>query len=463
MPRIEIRGLTGGGDIGGYETQLGNVAVVIPMVKLLHSFIPDAEIATRIQLTDEFCAAHGVTRIPNPPKLIGRRADVILRLFGSLLDLSRIALWRLIKRVLRLNLRILICGRKLSGYRRADVVLDFNGDIFPSDIHPVKVAVHALEMAAIRKLGIPVVEFVSSPGPFNTYFRRAVSKFMYNRLNVMVNREDVSSELVKQLGVDPPVISAACPAFLLETAPAEKAKAFLAAENVDAGARPLIGMTLCGYNLPSQRTWGHLSSFKDLEIYVPALKWLLDELKANVFLLPHVYRRNPYTIAGEFINGPDYDISGKLYEMVEGDKYGGRFKVIQGKYSSSEAKAIIGQCDMFISGRIHAAVAAMSQCVPTVVIAYGHKHRGFARVVGQEENVFQGTDAEGLMKLAQKVWQDRQEVRKTLQANQPRMKELVDLGIEIVRDIVGLEAAARDRIPAEMVARWLAQAEKLHA
>ena len=110
---------------------------------------------------------------------------------------------------------------------------------------------------------------------------------------------------------------------------------------------------------------------------------LLDDLNANVFLLPHVYRRNPYTTGGEHINGPDYDILLHLFKMVDGDKYQGRFKLIEGKYTSSEAKGIIGQCDMYISGRLHAGVAAASQIVPIVFLAYGHKHRGFARLLHQ--------------------------------------------------------------------------------
>lgn len=92
--------------------------------------------------------------------------------------------------------------------------------------------------------------------------------------------------------------------------------------------RPLVGITLTGYNLRSLRTWGKPEHFDDLSFYVPMLRYLLDDLNANVFLLPHVYRRNPYTYAREFINGPDHDILLHLFKMADGEKYKERLKLI---------------------------------------------------------------------------------------------------------------------------------------
>ena len=47
---------------------------------------------------------------------------------------------------------------------------------------------------------------------------------------------------------------------------------------------------------------------------------------------------------------------------------------------------------MLVSGRIHGAVAALSQSVPTVIIDYGHEPKahkliGFAKVVGVQDFV----------------------------------------------------------------------------
>jgi len=184
----------------------------------------------------------------------------------------------------------LIKGNKLERFTNSDVILDFNGDIFPSDIHNhIRLLKHIVDILTIRKLRVPVIEFVSSPGPFNTWFTRSISKLMFNRISVFTNREPVSSELLKQIGIKKtPIVNSACPAFLLEASPVERAKEILLQENIDVKIRPLIGVTLCGYNLISQHTWGKPENFDDLSLYAPMLKYLLiDQLALRLELSNH--------------------------------------------------------------------------------------------------------------------------------------------------------------------------------
>ena len=459
MTKILIVGLTSGGEVGQYEKQLGNVAILIPMIELLKRYIPDVEISTTIQLTDNFCMTHGINRISNPKKLLPR-FDFVRILLLSLFDLFRASLWRFFRIFLHPNFQILIRRKRLERFSNSDVILDFNGDIFPSDAHSTQVLIHALEILTIRQLGVPVIEFASSPGPFNTWFRCFISKLVFNKINVIVNREPVSSELLKQIGIKKtPIVNAACPAFLLEPAPVEKAEGILMKENVDVKARPLIGVTLAGYNLISQRTWGKPKNFDDLSLFVPMIKYLLDDLNASVFLLPHVYRVNPYTYAGEHINGPDYDILLHLYRMADGDKYNGRLRLIEGKYTSSEAKGVIGQCDMYISGRLHAGVAALSQGIPTVLLAYGHKHRGFASLVHQEKYVFEGTDPGELKSIVEDTWKNREGIKKVLKDRMARIRDLVNLNFKIVKEIVDLTEEERNNIPKEKSDVWVKMGE----
>jgi colanic acid/amylovoran biosynthesis protein len=84
---------------------------------------------------------------------------------------------------------------------------------------------------------------------------------------------------------------------------------------------------------------------------------------------------------------------------------------------------------MVVSGRVHAAVGAMSQLVPTVVIDYGHepkahKLKGFAEVAGQLENVAQPDETNDLIKKMNKVWVNRLDVKSSLEKNIPRVKQL---------------------------------------
>lgn len=437
------------------KSQLGNVAVFTSIVKMLKCYVSDVEISTTIQVTDKFRETYAPVNVICNRVL--PRYDSIRELFVLTFNLLRVYLWRFCKNFLHLNINILIKGKELKRFIDSDIVLDFNGDIFPSDIrNPARLLTHVIDVLTIKQLGVPIVEFASSPGPFNNWFTRLVSKIVFNRVNIILNRDPISSELLKQLGIKrTPIINTACPAFLLESSSLEKVKKTFLREGIDMNVRPLIGITLAGYNLFSQRTWGKPKNFNDLSFFVPMLKYLLDDLNANVFLLPHVYRVNPYTYTHELINGPDYDICFHLFELVNGHKYKGRLKLIEGKYTASEAKGLIGQCDMYISGRLHAGVAALSQAVPTILISYGYKHKGFARLLNQEKYVYEDKDSNELKFLIRDAWRNRGQIKKTLEDRIISVKELVNLNFVIVRDIINLDKRKRNCIPKHVVDKWV--------
>jgi colanic acid/amylovoran biosynthesis protein len=102
---------------------------------------------------------------------------------------------------------------------------------------------------------------------------------------------------------------------------------------------------------------------------------------------------------------------------------------LDGIYNAWQTKAILGQFDMVVSGRVHAAVGAMSQLVPTVVIDYGHepkahKLKGFAEVAGQLENVAQPDEVNDLLQKMNKVWSNLEEVSYSLKNTIPEVKRL---------------------------------------
>ena len=452
MTKILIFSLAGDGTPGAFETQLGNLAILDPTVRLLRQHIPDVVISSNIHFRDDFCVTHGITAIPRRKRYV-RRFGLVLEFSLLCLDIVKVSIWRCLRDALHIDAKMLIRDERLRSFAEADIVLDLNGDIFPGDTSALGVVRHALEITAIARLGKPVIEFVSSPGPFRTGFRRAVAKLMYRSVYLFLNREPVSSDLLRQIKVRKPILTTACPAFLLEPASADRAKEIMLGEGVDVTSRPLVGITLSGYNL-TQRTWAKRQGFAGLDLFEPMLRWLLDDLNATVILLPHVYRLNPYVNEYEFINGPDHDILLNLYRLVDGADYGGRLRIIEGKYTPSEAKAAIGQCDMFISGRLHAGVAALSQGVPTVLVAYGHKHRGFARLVGQEKYAYQGRDPAELKALVTQAWAEREESTAVIKQRMQGVRDRVHLNFEVVSRIADFHRDGVIHIPQELLDDW---------
>lgn len=440
------------------EDQLGNIAIFIPTIRMLKRFIPNVEISTTLELSKSFCDDYGITSI-NDRKVRGGGTSysLIQRCFiviGSLFDLLRCGLWKLVQKILRLNFKTLIRGKKLKKYNDADVIIDFSGDIYGDNTNVQRFVKHSLDILTARLLGKPVIMFAQSPGPFSTRLRLFLAKFVLNKVSLITTREPMSTALLQKIGIEKvPIITAACPAFFLESASKEKVEVVLSKENIDINKRPLIGVTLCGYNLRSNRTWDIPTSFSDLWSYVLMIKYLLDELKGNVLLIPHVYRTNKWT--GEQIHGPDWLILRYLFQMVNGDIYGNKLKLVNGIYTTSEMKGLIGQCDLFISGRMHAGIAALSQGIPTVLLAYGHKHFGIARLLGQEEYVYGGTDPKEIVSIVKKAWENREEISEALQENLTEVKELVNLNFKIVKEIIKLDKEERDHISEEKVAAWV--------
>jgi colanic acid/amylovoran biosynthesis protein len=417
---------------GAWEQQMGNITILISTIKLLKETIPNAEIYTSVQLSESFCQRHGIKSLRD--EVFWKLSRPIM--LKSLVDLLRCGLWRLLRKSLRLNAGILIKGMKLKEYATADVVLDVGGDTYSSEnvrwYHLVR---HSIELLTIRLLGKPVVAFAVSPGSFYPKPTLLLAKFTLNRMTLITTREQLSNDYLKSIGINPKlIVTAACPSFLLEPAPRKKAKEILLREGRRENDRPLIGVTLAGYNLYSYRTWEIPPSFKDLASYAPAIKYLLDDVKAYIILIPHVYRTNQRT--GKHIQGPDYAILQHLYHLVDGDKYKGRISLIKGTYSPFEIKGVIGQLDLFITGRLHAGISALSQAVPTVLLAYGRKHYGVAKLLGQEKYVCGGKDPEETTSIVRDAWENKEEIKRALQRKLIEVRQLAKLNARLVKDIV---------------------------
>jgi colanic acid/amylovoran biosynthesis protein len=59
-------------------------------------------------------------------------------------------------------------------------------------------------------------------------------------------------------------------------------------------------------------------------------------------------------------------------------------RIVGGDYTGAELKAFIGTCRYFVGSRMHATIAALSQEIPTVTLAYNHKTLGInGEVLGQ--------------------------------------------------------------------------------
>jgi polysaccharide pyruvyl transferase WcaK-like protein len=112
------------------------------------------------------------------------------------------------------------------------------------------------------------------------------------------------------------------------------------------------------------------------------LRELIEQTTAHVLLVPHEYY--PFIIDGQERN--EIQICEKERELIE-ERYFDRVHVVRREYNQNEIKGVIGLCDFFIGSRMHACIAALSQGIPTVGLAYSRKFRGVFQTVGAEQYV----------------------------------------------------------------------------
>lgn len=144
------------------------------------------------------------------------------------------------------------------------------------------------------------------------------------------------------------------------------------------------------------------------------IEFLIDIKKAEVLLVPHVFGR-----AGE----SDAAVCEKVYEELK-TRYQGRVGFVRGRYNQSEIKYIIGSCDFFIGSRMHACIAALSQNIPAVAIAYTDKFIGVMESIGRGGSVADPREMteEEIVMFVDRAFEQRASVRQELDQGMPQVK-----------------------------------------
>jgi polysaccharide pyruvyl transferase WcaK-like protein len=100
--------------------------------------------------------------------------------------------------------------------------------------------------------------------------------------------------------------------------------------------------------------------------------------------------------------------------------------------SADKFKSFLGQMDLVISAKMHPAVLALSEGVPTLCIAYDHKQTGLFDSLDLSECVLPIYEfsKEKLLSKISYVWDNRDKIRAELDARTPVIQENVKRAIK---------------------------------
>jgi colanic acid/amylovoran biosynthesis protein len=400
---------------------IGNFYIMEPFFRLLYEIFPKSEVSTTFQMSDRFCEDEKIARLPMSLYYDWqddlKQAQNELSIANEFLNTQKLN-----NPTPYINL-----------VKDMDLVIDFSGDIWGDNadfLGEDRFMVGLIKDRVAQIFAKKTVMIAGSPGPFSEGKNLDFAKKVFKNFDLVTNREFISKGLLESYGFNTSKThSLTCPAFRFEPAPLSEIKLLDKVSNIVSNERVTIGFLICGWNFtegPFDK-WPRPDS--DYTVFAEAIEEFSKERDVDIYLMSH---SNGFPIPPKefkLIHGRDYPIIKQLQALL---KERGKVKnvfALDGVYDAWQSKAILGQFDMVVSGRVHAAVGAMSQLVPTVVIDYGHepkahKLKGFAEVAGQLENVAQPDETNDLIKKMNKVWVNRLDVKSSLEKNIPRVKQL---------------------------------------
>jgi colanic acid/amylovoran biosynthesis protein len=308
------------------------------------------------------------------------------------------------------------------------LVIASGGDVFSSEYGNLQWHLMPLEYAL--KHAVPVVFLAHSVGPFRTREESNSWTEVARHSSLITVRESLTYHYVtRELGLPPRLVHlVGDPAFLLAPPPEGTVERLLKAYGVERD-RPTVALAIS----QGISHFAGISRHEHFEAWRQVVRMLLDELGAQVILIPHVQSAS--------VNNDDRLIATDLLRSLN---FAPDIRLVGGDHSASEFKGMIAACDLVVAERMHAAIAGLSSGVCTVVVGYSVKAKGIMTdLVGSE------WASDGLVIPIQKfvrsvaavrdiksAWNRRAEVRELLVETVPQARARAAESFELLSEVL---------------------------
>lgn len=417
---------------------VGNYYIIEPFIRELQRVFSDVEIKTTMQMTSRFCEAEKVEVLP---------MELYYGWSENDLPYARHE-YQIAEEYHRTGI-LKDTTPYIQEVLNADIVIDFSGDIWGDNadfLGQDRFEVGLLKDRVAQLLGKTVVMLAGSPGPFNAKKNLTLAKEVYKSFSLVTNREPISTKLLQAQGFDTSrTRTLACPAFLFEPAKEEEIKVLpevvvLMAEH---SSKPLVGFIVCGWNFEEGPFDKTNRTDEEFTKFAETIEFITEELGARVCLMSHSNGFDIPPAPFRLKHGRDYETIKQLESVLRNRGISQDFLVLNEVYETWQIKGLIKQFDMLVSGRVHAAVAALSQNVPTVIIDYGHEPKahklsGFAEVVGVTEYVANPCSVADLKEKTHNCYIQRVEYKQYLEKTIPSVKRLAQENFELLSEYIHL-------------------------
>ncbi|MCG6137609.1 MAG: polysaccharide pyruvyl transferase family protein [Nostoc sp. LLA-1] len=310
----------------------------------------------------------------------------------------------------------------------ATAVIASGGDVFSPeyDISP-----HLKPLKLALEAGVPIIFLAQSISPYKTD-EQAESWLEVARYSKLITvREKLTYKyLTQDLGLSPELVKlTADPAFLLPASPAEQVNNMLKSYGIT-GDRPIVAIStsqgICGYASGLDYTQ-HLKAWKKVVMMI------LDELDAEVLIIPHVQKPVP--------KSDDRILATILLRELN---YNPRVHIAGADHTASEFKGLISACDLVIAERTHAAIAGLCSGVCTVAVGYSVKAEGIMADLVGIDLLNQGllipienfVNPELACETIRDCWEKRQQVSLRIQNELPKVKDKASNNFDLLLEAI---------------------------
>jgi len=346
-------------------------------------------------------------KIPNP--LLARKRVINLK----------IALSAAIQHMLFLIGYILLGNKMLKIWNRSLWQIYINTDIFiichdqVSIVYGFGIPFHPIYISLLgRALKKPIMIYANGTSISRSIITKILATFVVNFVNLITVRDLESYLLLQRFLWDKnKLFFTYDPAVLAPSVSNKKIEEIIITEGIPKNKYPLLVGVDLSFEILS-KAYAEKMSLKDsfrravVEI-AGALDNLVEEFNAYIVFIPHCIE--PYHLRDDRL------VAKAIYYAM---KRKDRAKVITREYSAEELKGLMSCFDLIITSRVHAALGALSTCVPVCVIAHPSDRRayGLLSVLNQDIWIFdvRNISSEKLFNHIKKLIQSSGEIKNVL-------------------------------------------------
>lgn len=255
----------------------------------------------------------------------------------------------------------------------------------------------------------PVIMLPQSYGPVPGRAQRAMLRWLIRRSALVTAREYTSVGLLAEVGGATSVLVLPDLAFRAADAPVAQLEAVLPQLIVlRSQPQPLIGLTLMDWGAQNP-DFTHQARYEAAMIAL--IERLHEKYRANIVLFSQC--------TGPVAAQDDRHLARKIAAAVAAPTF-----VVEQPLAPDVLKAAYHQLDALVATRMHSAIFALSNAVPTLAIGYLHKSEGIMRALGLGRYVLDIRAVDAAMACAafDRLWAERDATRQLLARRMPMVQ-----------------------------------------